>query len=253
MEEFKAGQIQIYLGDALSVMDELINSGVKVDTIICDVPFGTTKSKWDTVIPFDEMWSRLHELRRSTSTPILLFGAEPFSSKLRLSNEKHYKYDWVWDKVKSTGFLNSKKQPLRGHEFIHVFYEKQCYYNPQKTKGHILKKSIRKDKNQTTCYNDMKGNDYESDERYPRSILRFSSDTQKSAIHPNQKPVALLEYFLKTYTKEGDTVLDFTAGSMSLGEACLNTNRKCILIEKDENFYEDGKNRIVEHANIRGE
>jgi len=248
-----AEQIQIYLGDALAVMDELIMKGIKVDAVICDPPFGTTNSKWDTIIPFDEMWIKLYALRQSATTPIILFGQEPFSSKLRMSNEKHYKYDWVWDKIKSTGFLNAKKQPLRGHEFIHVFYEKQCYYNPQKTKGHLLKKSKRKDTSQTSCYKEMKGNDYASEERYPRSILKFSTDMQKSAIHPNQKPVALLEYFLKTYTKEGDVVLDFAAGSMSLGEACLNTNRKCILIENNKEFFNDGRNRIFKILERNGE
>lgn len=151
------------------------------------------------------------------------------------------------EQEKSTGFLNSKRQPLRFHEYIHVFYKKQCLYNPQKTTGHPLKTSFRKKELQTDVYGKTnQDNFYSSTERYPRSILEFSTDTQNSALHPTQKPVALLEYLIKTYTNEGMTVLDNTMGSGSTGVACVKTNRNFIGIEKDEKYFNIAKDRIEE-------
>lgn len=215
--------------------------------ILCDLPYGTTQAKWDSVIPFDKLWEQYNRVAKDT-TPIVLFGAEPFSSHLRLSNLKNYKYDWIWDKPRGTGFLNSKRQPLRNHEYISVFYKKQCLYNPQKTSGHTRKVSHKKEGLKTVeLYNKAnKETFYDSTERYPRSVLTFSSDSQKSALHPTQKPVALLEYLIKTYTNEGMTVLDNTMGSGSTGVACINTNRKFIGIEKDEKYFNIAQNRIEE-------
>ena len=191
----------------------------------------TTQCKWDTVIPFEPLWKQYNRIIKDNGA-IVLFGTEPFSSHLRLSNLKKYKYDWIWDKVKGTGFLNAKKQPMRNHELISVFYKKQCTYNPQKTYGHKMKKSYRSKDSQTEVYGEMK-NDYiyESTERYPRSIQVFSTDTQNSSLHPTQKPIELGRYMIRTYTNPGDVVLDNTFGSGSFLVAALMEGRNFIGIE----------------------
>lgn len=233
--------VNLMHGDCLELMQSIPDQSI--DLILTDPPYGKTACKWDSVIPFDAMWTQLKRIIKPNGA-IVLFGSEPFSSALRMSNIKQYKYDWVWDKVKGTGFLNAKKQPMRNHELVSVFYEKQCTYNPQKTHGHINKKAKRKDESKAIVYGKMLGNEYDSNERYPRSIQVFSTDTQLSSLHPTQKPVALLEYLIKTYTQESETVLDFTMGSGSTGVACLNTERNFIGIEKDDHYFEVAKNRI---------
>lgn len=183
----------IYLkcGDCLELMKEIPEKSI--DMILCDLPYGTTQCKWDTVIPFEPLWVQYNRIIKENGA-IVLFATEPFASRLRMSNIKNYKYDWVWDKVKGTGFLNAKRQPMRNHELICVFYKKQCVYNPQMTHGHILKKSYRSKKLQTDVYGEMKKDyRYESTDRYPRSIQVFSTDTQNSSLHPTQKPVALTD------------------------------------------------------------
>lgn len=239
--------VELFHGDCLTVMDSMINDKIKVDMVLCDLPYGTTQCKWDVIIPFCELWNRYDKLIKPNGA-IVLFGAEPFSSQLRLSNLKIYKYDWIWDKVKGTGFLNAKRQPMRNHEIISVFYKKQCTYNPQKTFGHKNKKSFRAKHLQTEVYGDMNNDyQYESTERYPRSIQEFSTDTQNSSLHPTQKPVALLEYLIKTYTNEGDMVLDNTIGSGSTAIAAINTGRKCIGIEKDKEIFDIAASRVFNH------
>lgn len=229
-------------GDCLEVM-KLIKPD-SVDMILCDLPYGSTQCKWDIIIPFDPLWAQYERIIKPNGA-IVLFGAEPFSSYLRTSNIKLYKYDWIWDKIKGTGFLNAKKQPMRNHETVSVFYKNQCLYNPQKTYGHINKKSFRAKHLQTEVYRIM-ANDYqyESTERYPRSVLEFSTDTQNSSFHPTQKPVALCEYLIKTYTNIGELVLDNCAGSGTTAIACIKTNRKYICIEKKQEYFEVIKNRI---------
>jgi len=236
--------ITLYRGDALDVMEHLKQNGIK-DLVVTDVPFGTTQCSWDSVIPFAPMWKAIDGVTNA-NTPILIHGAEPFSSMLRVSNIKNFKYDWVWDKVKGTGFLNAKIQPMRNHEFVSVFYKKQPTYNPQKTTGHKNKKTFRSKDLQTEVYGDI-GKDYyyESTERYPRSIQIFSSDTQNSPLHPTQKPVALLEYFIKTYTNKGDLVLDFTMGSGTTMVACQNTGRRGIGIELEEKYFKIAQDRVL--------
>lgn len=234
--------IRLYHGDCLQLMPWLPDKSV--DMILCDLPYGTTRCKWDTVIPFDELWKQYMKIIKPGGA-VVLFACEPFASKLRLSNLAWYKYDWVWDKVKGTGFLNVKKQPMRNHELICVFYGKQCTYNPQMTHGAKRKVSYRSSKLQTDVYGNMK-NDYryDSTDRYPRSIQVFSTDTQKSSLHPTQKPVALLEYLIKTYTNPGQTVLDNCMGSGSTGVACVNTGRNFIGIELNDVYFEIAKERI---------
>jgi DNA modification methylase len=240
---------RIYNMDCLEGMERLLDKYGEgcVDMILCDLPYGTTQCKWDIVIPFEPLW-KLYEKLIKDNGAIVLFGTEPFSSHLRLSNLKIYKYDWIWDKVKGTGFLNAKKQPMRNHELISVFYKKQCTYNAQKTKGHINKKSFRGKHHQTEVYGEMK-NDYlyESTERYPRSIQVFSTDTQNSSLHPTQKPVALFEYLIKTYTNEGGIVLDNCMGSGTSAIACMNTDRNFIGFELDKQYYEIANERIGNH------
>lgn len=233
--------IDLYKGDCLEVMDKLIKDGVKVDAIITDPPYGTTACKWDSVIPLDEMWNRLNKLIKENGA-IALFGSEPFSSYLRISNIKNFKYDWVWGKESGTGFLNAKKQPLRITEYISIFYKKQSTYNPQMRKGfkkYECKQGTTKSENygrQTGAFTISNG------DRYPLNYIEFKRDKDK--LHPTQKPVDLMEYLIKTYTNEGEIVLDFTMGSGTTGVACVNLNRKFIGIELDDKYFEIAQKRI---------
>jgi len=233
-------------GEALAEMDKLIEQGIKVDAIITDPPYGTTACKWDTVIPFDQMWERLNKLIKPNGA-IVLFGSEPFSSLLRVSNLKNYKYDWIWDKKMVTGFALAKKQPMRGHEIISVFYKAQPTYNFQKRE---VKKPFGKlaDGLNTDIYDSLK-NICSRGIGYPKTIIEFPKPNNLSkkdlgGFHPTQKPVALMEYLIKTYTNEGETVLDFTMGSGTTGVACKNTNRHFIGIEMDDKYFEIAKDRI---------
>ena len=236
----------LYKGDCLEVM-KLIPDG-SIDAIITDPPYGTTACKWDSVIDFDLMWEQLNRIIKPNGA-IVLFGSEPFSSALRMSNIKNYKYDWVWEKTQATGHLNAKKQPLRSNELISVFYKKQCTYNPQKTRGHkpmntgVRKLSVQ---NKTEVYGKAtKELPFGGDtDRHPRTNLVFKSDKQKSYLHPTQKPIALMQYLIKTYTNEQETVLDFTMGSGTTGVAAKNLNRNFIGIEQDENYFKIAEDRI---------
>ena len=248
--------MELYKGDCLEVMKE-IPSG-SIDAIIADPPYGTTACKWDSVIPFDLMWEQLNRIIKPNGA-IVLFGSEPFSSALRMSNIKNYKYDWIWDKKRCTGFLNAKKQPLRNNETISVFYKKQPTYNPQPYKKNTTGNMGKSKEHQTDNYGKYHqvDNDNSNEFGYPRTLLtqipvinNLSKD--KSGLHPTQKPVALMEYLIKTYTNENETVLDFTMGSGTTGVACVNTNRNFIGIEQDEKYFNIAKNRINEYiTNIR--
>jgi len=241
-KETLAEGIEVYLGDCREVLPTI----GKVDAVVTDPPFGTTQCAWDVVLPFDEMWSVLDYVR-GKNTPIVLFGCEPFSSLLRTSNLKQFKYDWVWDKPKGTGFLNAKKQPLRGHEMVSVFCDGVCPYYPQKTVGHERKQTFRAKHLQTDVYGEMSGDYYyDSTERYPRSVITFSSDTQNSSEHPTQKPVALMEYIISTYSREGETAIDFTMGSGTTGVACVKLGRKFIGIEIEPKYFDIACKRISE-------
>jgi site-specific DNA-methyltransferase (adenine-specific) len=239
----KDENIKLYNGDCLELMKDIPDGSI--DMILCDLPYGTTQCKWDNIIPFEPLWEQYNRIIKNNGA-IVLFGTEPFSSTLRLSNLKNYKYDWIWDKVKGTGFLNAKRQPMRNHELLSVFYKKQCLYNPQKTFGHKLKKSYRSKELQTDVYGEMKNDyTYESTERYPRSIQVFPTDTQNSSLHPTQKPVALCEYMIKTYTNENEIVLDNCLGSGSTEIAAINLNRKFIGMELDNTYFNIAKERII--------
>ena len=243
--------IDLRYGDCLEVMDKLIAEGVMVDAVITDPPYGTTACKWDSVIPFDEMWLKLNKLIKPNGA-IIFTSSQPFTSALVMSNPKLFRYSLVYQKTTPTGHLNAKKMPMRCHEDILVFYKKSPTYNPQKTKGHERKVSTAESKKnckKTDVYQKHGLTSYDSTERYPLSVLKFSTDKQKSAVHPTQKPVALMEYLIKTYTNEGELVLDFTMGSGTTGVACKNLNRKFIGIELDDGYFEIAKERI-ENAEI---
>ena len=232
--------IQLYHGDCLVEMAKIPD--VSVDLIVADLPYGTTKCSWDEVIPIEALWAHYWRILKPTGAA-LLFGSEPFSSMLRMSQIQFYRYDIVWKKRLPTGFLNAKKMPLRIHENILVFYKKLPTYNPQKTTGHPLKQATRA--NKTEIYGKAdKVSSYSSTERYPTSVVEYGTEKHKNPLHPTQKPVALLEYLIKTYTLEGETVLDNTMGSGSTGVACMNTGRDFIGIEKDAKYFVIAENRI---------
>ena len=246
MSEYK-----LYNGDCLEVMDKLIEEGVKVDAIITDPPYGTTACKWDSVIPFDKMWERLNKLIKPNGV-IVLFGSEPFSSNLRKSNIKNYKYYLIWLKNNAGNFQLAKKQFLKYHENISIFYKKQPTYNPQgliKLENPITQSNKGKAGKLGHLSSEKKRATYKQEyTNYPKSILKFNRPSKP--LHPTQKPVPLLEYLIKTYTNEGDLVLDFTMGSGSTGVAALNTNRRFIGIELDKNYYDISENRL---RDARGE
>lgn len=217
-----------------------------IDMVLTDPPYGTTACKWDSVIPFEPMWKELKRITRDNGA-ICLFGSEPFSSHLRMSNLKMFKYDWVWKKSCAKNFMNAKKQPLRAVELISMFYKRQSSYYPQG----LIYKTVNNSRPNHAIDRDMAYNKHSKKREtsqatnYPIDVLTFSNSNRKTS-HPTQKPVPLLEYLIKTYTLEDETVLDFTMGSGSTGVACKNLNRKFIGIEKDEKYYEIAKKRISE-------
>jgi len=233
--------IDLIKGDCLEVM-KTIPSG-SVDAIITDPPYGTTACKWDSVIDCDLMWEQLNRIIKPNGA-IVLFGSEPFSSALRMSNIKNYKYDWIWQKPKGTGHLNAKRMPMNDFENISLFYKKQCLYSPQFTYG--LPYNSKSGKSSFDGYgkDNRKGNDSDG-KRYPKRVLNFNV-VERNTQHPTQKPVLLMEYLIKTYTHENETVLDFTMGSGSTMVACQNTNRNFIGIEQDENYFNIAKERSNE-------
>lgn len=236
--------IKLYQGDCLEIMDKLIELGVRVDAIITDPPYGTTACKWDTVIPFEDMWDRIKRLREDT-TPIVLFGSEPFSSMLRCSNLKEYKYDWVWDKKKPGSIGIAKFQPMRYTENISVFYKKFGQYYPIMIdrKNEKISRNYKHSEINNISLGVMSENKIYT-QKFPSNIIQISNANQRGKVHPTQKPVELLEYLIKTYTNEGDLVLDFTMGSGSTGVACKNLGRKFIGIELEEKYFNIAVKRI---------
>lgn len=243
--------IELYNGDCLEIMQQLIDKGVKVDAIITDIPYGTTACKWDNVIPFEPMWDRINKLIKDNGA-VVLFGSEPFSSKLISSNINKYKHSWVWHKKNAGNILLAKYQPLKTTEDIMVFTGKgeRVNYYPIMTKGCKDRSKDKPIKKKSDLFSGIKsgefkhGNNKKGDERYPKHLIEYSNASRKNHLHPTQKPVGLMEYLVKTYTNEGETVLDFTMGSGSTGEACKRLNRNFIGIELDKNYFEIAKNRI---------
>lgn len=201
------------------------------------------------------LWTHYKRIIKDNGA-IILFANGMFTADLMESNREMWKYNLVWEKTQPTGFQNANRMPMRNHEDMCVFYKKQPTYNPQKTSGHIRKVSTaahKRNSKQSTNYNEIKNHTYDSTERFPKSVWLFAKDTQKCALTPTQKPVALVEEIIKTYTNEGETVLDSTAGSMTTGIAAIRTSRKCICIENNEEIFNIGKNRIMECVENRGD
>lgn len=223
-------------------------SDKSVDMILCDLPYNITKAKWDIAIPFDKLWKEYERIIKDNGV-IALFGSEPFASKVRMSNEKLYRYDWYWEKDKGTNFGSSRKQPLKKIETISIFYKKQPYYD---FKGKELERPYRHTlpKHKSELYGTFRANGKDEREyveythETKKNLIYFPRDNGGKGVHSCQKPVALLEYLINTYTTEGNTIMDNCMGSGSCGVASINTNRKFIGIELDDNYFAIAKNRI---------
>ena len=237
---------ELWNGDCLELMKDIQDKSI--DMILCDLPYGTTSCKWDVIIPFESLWEQYNRIIKDNGA-VLLFGSEPFSSYLRMSNIKNYKYDWKWDKVVGSNFVQAKKQPLRIYEDICVFYKKQPTYNPQMTERD---KKNERPANKIAMNNIMNMKSVEcptyGKKKYPVNKIeynRLSGELNSSKIlHPCQKPITILEYLIKTYTTDGEVILDNCMGVGSTGIAALNLHRKFIGIELDEKYFEIAKKRI---------
>ena len=235
---------KLFCENCLEIMPTLPDKSV--DMILCDLPYGTTACKWDTVIPFEPLWVQYKRLIKDNGA-IVLTASQPFTSMLVMSNLKMFRYSLVWEKQKGTDPLNANWKPLKAHEDILLFYNKKPVYNPQKTLGtpYLRKGNCRVKSEINRKTEDIFDRGSSSGERYPKSVLKFTSEGMNANnLHPTQKPVALFEYLVRTYTNEGDTVLDNCAGSGTTGIACMKTNRKFIMIEKELEYVEVIVSRI---------
>ena len=237
-------KIELIQGDCLELMKEIPDKSI--DMILCDLPYGTTACKWDSIIPFKPLWEQYKRIIKDNRA-IVLFGSEPFSTMLRMSNLQNFKYDWIWEKEQGANFMLCKYQPYKVHEIISVFSYGTHIYFPQMAEGkpYISGKGTSGDITGNVLKTQTKNNGT----RYPRSIQKFNTDKSKGSLHPTQKPVALFEYLIKTYTNENETVLDNCMGSGSTGIACINTKRNFIGIEKDGKYFEIAKKRIENALN----
>lgn len=237
-------------GDCLELMKQIPNGSV--DMVLCDLPYGVTRNKWDSIIPFKPLWEQYKRVIKHNGA-IVLFGSGIFTTNLIMSAKDIWKYNLIWNKTQPTGFLNANKMPLRAHEDICVFYRSPPTYNPQMTDGHARKVSKAEHKvncRKTTNYGRHMAETYDSTLRYPTSVLVFPKDIQKSKLHPTQKPVALLEYLIKTYTNPGETVLDNCMGSGSTCVAAVNTGRHYIGFEIDPTYFDIACRRLDEAEKV---
>lgn len=235
--------------DCLTGMNQIEDNSI--DMILCDLPYGTTQCKWDTIIPFEDLWNHYNRIIKENGA-VVLTSAQPFTSLLVSSNIKSFRYSWVWEKSKATGYLNSKKRPLIAHEDILVFYKKQPTYNPQMVIGKPYNKG--KALRTTNVYGKQKEILVENKEglRYPRTVQYFkTAESEGKVFHPTQKPIELFEYLIKTYTNEGDVVLDNCMGSGTTAIASIATNRNYIGFEKDEEYFKLSLERIESFTNIK--
>ena len=234
--------IELWHGDCLELMKDIPDGSV--DMVLCDLPYGTTRNKWDSVIPLDSLWKEYKRVVKKNGA-IVLFAQTPFDKILGASNLDMLKYEWIWEKSQGTGHLNAKKMPMKSHENILVFYRQLPTYNPQWEWGKPYTATYS---THSTNYGKQKDNvtTVSDGRRYPKDVLRFGKAETDKHLHPTQKPVALLEYLIKTYTDGGETVLDNSMGSGSCGVACVNTNRHFIGIELDEGYFNIAKKRIEE-------
>ncbi|MGW7235809.1 DNA-methyltransferase [Pseudomonas fulva] len=248
-------EFNLYHGECLEVMRSIPDASV--DLVLADLPYGTTQCAWDVIIPFAPLWEQYLRIAKPEAA-IVLCAAQPFSSLLVASNPSNYRYEWIWEKGNATGFLNAKKQALRAHESAQVFYRRQPVYNPQMTTGHERRTAKRKTVN-SECYGKaLSLTEYDSTDRYPRSVQFFSSDKQTANFHPTQKPVSWMRFLIATYTNPGQVVLDNTMGSGTTGVAAVQLHRRFIGIEKDtdENgnplgYLDIARQRINEAIAIR--
>ncbi len=241
--------IDLRKGDCLELMKDIPNGSI--DMILADLPYGTTACKWDTIIPFEPLWEQYKRIIKDNGA-IVLFGSQPFTSALVMSNPKMFKHEWIWEKHKGTNFYQVKSAPMKVHESVLVFSKGTYTYNPQMVEGAPYKKrgshhKLPKDHVMTPGKNIGYSDNLDTSKRYPTSVQFFSNHNQKAdRFHPTQKPVPLLEYLIKTYTNEGEVVLDNTMGSGTTGVACVNTNRSFIGMELDDKYFEIAKARINE-------
>ena len=232
---------KIYNKDCLEGMKRIADGSV--DMILCDLPYGTTQCRWDTVIPFDPLWEQYRRIIKPNGA-IVLTESQPFTSALVMSNPKMYRYNWIWKKSYTTGFMNANKMPLKSYEDICIFYKKLPVYNPQGV-IEVNKRQFRKKDKETTIYNGMGLKNGEYDQKftnYPRDIIVTTK--KECTVHPTQKPVALFEYLIKTYTNTGELVLDNCMGSGTTAIACMNTGRNFIGFEMDKGYYDIACDRI---------
>jgi DNA modification methylase len=236
---------QLLLGDCLDLFDVIPDGSV--DMVMADLPYGTTACKWDSIIPFDLLWRGYKRVCKPNAA-IVLTASQPFTSALVMSNPRWFKHEWVWEKTTATGFLNANKAPLRAHENVLVFSSGTPTYFPQKTKGAAIKRVNASYADHGAVYGKSSSvrAPYCSDERFPRSVQKFPKDNRLVKEHPTQKPVALTEYLIRTYTNVGDLVLDNTMGSGTTGVACVNTGRRFIGIEKEPEYFAIAERRIME-------
>ena len=233
------GKKEILLGDCLELMKDIPDESI--DMILADLPYGTTACKWDSIIPFNELWEQYERIIKDNGA-IVLTASQPFTTELIHSNLKLFKYCWVWEKEQGVNFLMAKKQPLKVHEDICIFSKQQTKYNPQMTMGKPYIRNGKGDSGEVTG-KVKKIQTKNTGTRYPKSIIRFNRET---GLHPTQKPVALFEYLIKTYTNEGDLVLDNCAGSGTTAIACLKTNRQFIVMEKEQKYYDIILKRVAD-------
>jgi site-specific DNA-methyltransferase (adenine-specific) len=248
--------VDLRLGDCLEILPTLADASV--DAIICDPPYGTTACKWDSPIPFAPMWAELKRIIKPRGA-IVLFGSQPFTSALVMSNPGMFKYSWVWRKTRSTDFINAKNKPLKAHEDVLIFSDgttanksqQRMTYNPQGLVYNVTRQyrpSPKMRNGGVIGERPSHVQEYDREwENYPNSVIDVSNPNNNT-VHPTQKPVALLSYLVKTYTNEGDTVLDFTMGSGTTGAACIETGRNFIGIERDEGYFKIAQDRIEKAA-----
>jgi len=239
----------LWNGDCLELMKDIPDKSM--DAIICDLPYGTTACKWDSVIPFKPIWEQYKRIIKDNGA-IVLFGSQPFTSSLVMSNTKMFKYEWIWQKSRPANFMNAKYQPMKYHENILVFSIKRHNYYPIKFKGN--KNHASKPRNGKSNIYNIKNNKNgidTNDMKFPKSIAEFKSTDSTKNLHPTQKPLELLKYLVKTYTNENDWVLDNTCGSNTTGIACYDLNRNYIGIEKDIDIYNVAKKRVEENILLR--
>lgn len=234
--------VKLLQGDCLELMRAL--PGASVDLVLCDLPYGTTACAWDSVIPFDALWAEYRRIAKRNAA-IVLTASQPFTTALIASNLREFKYCWIWDKANPTNVANAKRQPLKYHEDVAVFYREQCVYNPIKWKGAPNHKQGKSSSRVSESVGTIgRGPDDLSGLKFPRSIIEIPKHSSQCGLHPTQKPVALMEYLVRTYTNEGDTVLDNCMGSGTTGVACMNTGRRFIGMEMDAGYFAIADGRI---------